>query len=93
MKKLVYLFGTFPSFGIIAFYGTARKTIGRRHPGFDSQGFARTVTTSSFGYYQFDDVATGANYVIGVMSKQYRFTSRLVQVADTLTDANFIGTE
>jgi len=59
----------------------------------DSQGVARTVTTSSFGYYQFDDVATGANYVIGVMSKQYRFTSRLVQVADTLTDANFIGTE
>jgi hypothetical protein len=59
----------------------------------DSQGVARTVVTSSFGFYQFDDVATGENYVLGVVSKQYRFASRVVQVADTLTDADFIGLE
>ena len=57
----------------------------------DSLGNARTVTTSSFGTYQFDDVAVGDNYVIGVVSKQYRFSSQLIQVGDTLTDINFVG--
>jgi len=59
----------------------------------DSHGVARTVTTSSFGFYQFDDVAVGENYVIGVVSKQYRFSSQLIQVADTLTNVDFVGQE
>ncbi|MEP6786800.1 MAG: carboxypeptidase-like regulatory domain-containing protein, partial [Acidobacteriota bacterium] len=60
----------------------------------DSLGNARTVTTSSFGFYQFDEVAVGDSYVIGVVSKQYRFiTSQLVQLGDTLTDVNFVGQE
>jgi hypothetical protein len=59
----------------------------------DSQGVARTVTTSSFGFYQFDDVESGGNYVIGVVSKQYRFASRAIQVNDTLTDVDFVGLE
>lgn len=59
----------------------------------DSHGLARTVTTSSFGAYQFDDVAAGETYVIGVVSKLYRFSSQLVTVEDTLTNVNFIGQE
>ncbi|MEP6787142.1 MAG: DUF4394 domain-containing protein [Acidobacteriota bacterium] len=59
----------------------------------DSIGNARTVTTSSFGFYQFDEVAVGESYVIGVVSKQYRFTSQLIQVGDTLTNMDFVGQE
>ena len=59
----------------------------------DSNGSKRTATTSSFGYYRFDDVEAGETYVIGVTSRRYRFASRLVQVADPLTDVDFVGME
>ena len=58
----------------------------------DGGGFARTVTTSSFGYYTFDDVAA-ATYTIAVSSRQYRYASRTVEVADNLADVNFTGLE
>lgn len=56
-------------------------------------GVARTVTTSSFGYYRFDDVESGQTYVVGVSMKRYRFTSRLVQVVDNAADIDFVGME
>jgi hypothetical protein len=59
----------------------------------DSRGNARAVITSSLGYYQFDEVETGESYVIGVSSKRFRFSSKLVQVVDSLTDVNFVGIE
>ena len=59
----------------------------------DANGEKRIATTSSFGYYKFDEVETGATYVIGVSSKQYRFTSRVLQVTDSLTDFDFVGQE
>lgn len=59
----------------------------------DSQGVKRTVITSSFGYYRFTEVEAGEIYVIGVSSKRYRFASRAVQVADALTDVDFVGLE
>ena len=59
----------------------------------DSNGFARTVTTSSFGYYTFDDLTAGASYVIGVSSRQYRFATRTIELTDSLTDVDFTGLE
>ena len=59
----------------------------------DSNGIRRTVTTSSFGLYSFDNLQVGQTYVIRVSSKLYRFSSRLVQVNDTLTDVDFVGQE
>ena len=59
----------------------------------DQNGMARTVTTSSFGYYSFDGVAAGRTYTIGVASRQYRFAARTVQVTDNLTDVDFVGQE
>ena len=59
----------------------------------DPHGIARTVTTSSFGFFQFDEVGTGESYVIGVLSKQYRFASQLIQVDDALADITFVGQE
>ena len=58
----------------------------------DGDGMARTSTTSSFGYYTFDDV-TAATYWMSVASRQYRFASRTIEVGDTLTDVNFTGLE
>jgi hypothetical protein len=59
----------------------------------DSNGVARTATTGSFGYYRFDDVQAGSTLVMNVMSKRYRFATRLVNVVDTLTDIDFVGME
>ena len=59
----------------------------------DSNGIARTVTTSSFGYYSFEGVSGGQRYVIGVASRQYRFASRTVEVTDNLTDLDFVAQE
>ena len=56
-------------------------------------GIATTVTTSSLGYYTFSEVDPGSTYVIGVSSRRYRFTSRVIQVADNLLDVDFIGLE
>lgn len=53
----------------------------------------RTVTTSSFGYYTFEDVLTGETYTVGVRSRRYRFSSRQVNVAGNVTDFDFIGQE
>ena len=59
----------------------------------DSQGVVRSATTSSFGYYRFDDVAAGESYVVSVASRRYRYAPRVVQVFDTLTDVDFVGQE
>ena len=58
----------------------------------DGDGFARTATTSAFGYYVFDEVPTGSS-TISVASRQYRFAPRTVVVGDNLADVNFVGLE
>lgn len=57
----------------------------------DGSGNRRIATTSSFGIYRFEDVEAGQSYVIGVNSKQYRFTARSIQIVDSLTDFDFVG--
>ena len=59
----------------------------------DSQGVVRTATTSSFGFFSFDNVITGATYTIRVSSRLFRFSPRTVQVNDNLTLADFMGLE
>ena len=59
----------------------------------DSKGNRRTITTSSLGYYQLDGVKSGETYVIAVVSRRYRFSSRVVQVTDNLADLDFVGLE
>ncbi len=58
----------------------------------DRSGFTRTVTTSSFGYYRFDDIAKGT-YAVKVSSRLRHFTQRILEVADSLTDIDFVGLE
>ncbi len=59
----------------------------------DSKGVRRIATTGSFGYYRFDDIEAGEAYVIVVASKRYRFTPRLLQVFDNITEVDFVGLE
>jgi len=57
----------------------------------DGAGVTRTVTTSTFGYYQFEDIEAGSTYVVAVGSRRFRFAPRVVQVIDNLTDVDFQG--
>ncbi len=59
----------------------------------DSQGVVRTATTSSFGFYAFDDVTAGSTYTIAVSSRRYRYASRSLQVNGSLTNVDFVGLE
>ena len=59
----------------------------------DPNGVRRTATTSSFGFYQFDDVPSGVTYTLGVTSRSYRFSTRQVNVTGALTNIDFVGLE
>jgi len=59
----------------------------------DSNGVRRTATTSSFGVYQFDGIELGGTYVMGVSSKRFRFSPRVLQIYNTLADVDFVGLE
>ena len=59
----------------------------------DQNGIARTATTSAFGFYSFDGIAPGAPYTMIVLSRQFRFAPRTVQVTGNLTDVDFVGLE
>jgi hypothetical protein len=55
----------------------------------DSQGNVRTATTTSFGYYRFDDVQAGGTYILSASSKRYTF-SQPVQVLNINEETNQI---
>ena len=54
-------------------------------------GSSRTVTSSSFGIYSFDDVPGSSNYMLTVASKRYRFAPRTLTLEANLADINLIG--
>ena len=58
-----------------------------------NQGISRRVTTSSFGFYSFDNVSAGQSYLIKISSKLYLFTSRSLIVNNNLMGEDFIGAE
>ncbi len=55
----------------------------------DVNGVSRTVRTGSFGYYSFDAVEAGETYIVSVRSRRYRYTSRVLQVADQVSEFDF----
>ena len=57
----------------------------------DDLGNARTVLTSSFGNYSFEDVEAGRTYTVTVSSKRYLFSPRIVTVGDAIEDLDFIA--
>ena len=59
----------------------------------DSNGIVRTVTTSSFGFYAFDNVAPGFSYTIRIVSRRFRFQPQTVTPSTDLTGVDFTGLE
>ena len=58
-----------------------------------STGIRRTTTTSSFGFFSFEDVAARRSYTITVSSRLYRFAPRTENVFDDLSNVNLVGLE
>lgn len=59
----------------------------------DQAGVTRSVVTSSFGFYTFENVPGGQTYTVRVTSKRYRFSPQSAAVNGNLTDVNFSGVE
>jgi hypothetical protein len=59
----------------------------------DSAGRTRTFQTGTFGYFRFEEVASGEIYVIGVSSKRYRFTPQIVTVNGEISELNLTANE
>jgi hypothetical protein len=49
------------------------------------------VLTNSFGLYSFGNVLSGQQYVLRVVSKNYRFSQRSLFVQDSVNNINFTG--
>lgn len=56
-------------------------------------GVTRSATTSSFGFYTFDDVGAGREYTLRINSRRYRFANRTLTVNNNVADFNFVGLE
>jgi hypothetical protein len=56
----------------------------------DSQGNSRTIVTSPFGYYRFDDVSVGETYVLSISAKRGQFNPQIVNVTEEINELNFL---
>ena len=56
-------------------------------------GATRTATSSTFGYYSFEDIPAGEIYIITVYSKRFTFSQPTVvrTVLDSVADLDFIA--
>ncbi len=73
-------------------YSSNGRTISRaRVTILDGQGNFRTTLTNAFGYYQVDGLLAGENYVGTVTAKGYTFQPKLINVGDSIFDADFVG--
>ena len=50
-----------------------------------------TARSTSFGYFSFGDVPSGAVYILSVQTKQFQFTqnSQIIFVTENISDVNF----
>ncbi len=61
----------------------------------NSIGEPRRVTTSSFGYFTFEDLRVGETYVVTVNSRRFTFQapSQVLSLTDNAFDVNFVANE
>jgi len=59
----------------------------------DANGTTHTARTTAFGIYRFDNLTSGAEYLIQVNSNRYRFVSRRVSLTGSLADVDFTAQE
>jgi hypothetical protein len=55
----------------------------------DEFGQMRTVRTSTFGYYSFDNIDLGGIAVVNVVSKRYNFEPRVISITEKLGNIDF----
>jgi Cohesin domain/Carboxypeptidase regulatory-like domain len=51
-----------------------------------ADGQSRSVLTSPFGYFRFDDIAAGSTYTITTAAKLYTFATHLISPQDNIND-------
>lgn len=56
----------------------------------DSSGNSRTVRTSSFGNFHFEEIESGGTYIISVSAKRYEFSPQVIQVQEDVGDLLFV---
>ena len=54
-------------------------------------GQTRVARTNPFGYFVFEDVASGATYFLSASHKRHRFTMNVITVSDELTGIDIIA--
>ena len=61
----------------------------------DSNGNTRTATTTSFGYYRFEDVAAGETYIFAAIGKRFSFAqnSQVHSITGDTNNINFVASE
>jgi hypothetical protein len=59
----------------------------------NQEGEAKYATTNQLGYFNFQEVAAGENYVVSVTSKRYQFNSQIISPVENLEGVNFIANE
>jgi CSLREA domain-containing protein len=84
-----------PTAATVAVSGYVTSTLGRGISGIqlsltDSEGNIRTATTTTFGYYRFEDVEVGKTYILSATGKRYTF-SQPVQVLNVNEEANEVN--
>lgn len=59
----------------------------------DSSGQTRTATTTSFGYYRFDDVRAGETYILSAVGKRFSFSqpTQVLNITGETDAINFIA--
>ncbi len=59
----------------------------------DSRSAIRTARTATFGFYCFENVSVGENYIINVSSKRFVFAAptRILNVSEELSDIDFVA--
>ncbi len=55
----------------------------------DGDGIVRTARTSSFGYFQFEEVEVGQTYIFEVSARRYIFAPQVVTVFENVAGLNF----
>ncbi|HQU85366.1 MAG TPA: choice-of-anchor Q domain-containing protein [Pyrinomonadaceae bacterium] len=55
----------------------------------DQNGQTRTIHTGSFGNFTFEEIPSGAVYVISVQHKRYRFSSQVISLNEDVRDLIF----
>lgn len=55
----------------------------------DLSGETRTALTNSFGYFRFEAVAAGENYILEARHKRYTFAPQVIFATEDLSEVNF----